>query len=125
MLERVPVRVGRIYARRLKTEYEKRVFLRAIRERNRKAVLLKKKKVFEQKGKLECEICGFDFEKIYGELGNQFCECHHTVPVSELGGVRSTKLSDLAIVCANCHRIIHRSRPMIAIEDLKKVVKSK
>jgi predicted HNH restriction endonuclease len=29
-------------------------------------------------------MCGFDFKDKYGELGEGFAECHHTIPVSEL-----------------------------------------
>ena len=31
----------------------------------------------------KCAVCGFDFEKIYGQLGKNFIEVHHMVPVSE------------------------------------------
>ena len=48
---------------------------------------------------LECEVCGFDFEVTYGELGKNFAECHHKVPVAKLTPKSKTKLSDLAIVC--------------------------
>jgi 5-methylcytosine-specific restriction protein A len=32
-------------------------------------------------------------------------------------GVRKTPLHDLAILCANCHRMIHRTHPMISVEE--------
>ena len=69
--------------------------------------------------KLECEVCGFDFKEKYGELGEGFAECHHTIPVSKLKKQQRTKLTDLAILCANCHRMIHRSKPMLTIDKLK------
>ena len=85
------------------TELHKRI------ERNPKVVLRKKKKVLQETGKLECEVCGFDFVKKYGEeLGYGFAECHHIFPVSKLTEEHKTKLSELAIVCANCHRMLHR-----------------
>jgi 5-methylcytosine-specific restriction protein A len=93
------------------------------KERNPKVVLRKKKKVLQERGKLECEVCGFDFVKIYGQLGYGFSECHHTVPVSELTEGHKTKLSDMVIVCANCHRMLHKSRPLISIGELRAVVK--
>ena len=70
-------------------------------------------------GKLSCEVCGFDFKARYGDLGEGYAECHHTIPVSQLKKQQKTKLSDLSILCANCHRMIHRSRPMLSIEQLK------
>ena len=89
------------------------------RERSPKLVKRKKAAVLKERGRLDCEVCGFDFAKVYGELGRGFAECHHTVPLAELGTARRTKLSDLSIVCANCHRMIHRSKPMLRPSELQ------
>jgi 5-methylcytosine-specific restriction protein A len=94
------------------------------KERNRKAIEQKKRKVLAEIGKLACEACDFDFALMYGNLGYGFAECHHTVPVSELGESHKTRLTDLAIVCANCHRMIHKSRPMMSIEQLRNLIES-
>ena len=93
-----------------------------VRERNPSVVRKKKKEVLDKKGKLECEACGFDFFSVYGDLGYGFAECHHTVPVSELGENQRTKFSDLVILCANCHRMIHKSKPMLSINGLKDIL---
>lgn len=93
------------------------------KERNKSAVWRKKKKVYEDTGFLACEACGFDFENIYGKLGEGYAECHHKIPISELGSIRITRVSDLAIVCSNCHRMIHKSKPMLTIEALRKIIK--
>ncbi len=82
--------------------------LHKLRERNKKIVLKKKSESLKKYGKLECEICNFDFNKQYGEVGYGFIECHHRVPLSELTSASETKLKDLALVCANCHRMLHR-----------------
>jgi 5-methylcytosine-specific restriction protein A len=68
-------------------------------------------------------VCDFDFARVYGELGVGFAECHHLVPLAELPGVRRTRLTDLAIVCANCHRMLHRTRPTIAILELRTLMR--
>ena len=94
------------------------------RERNTRAVSRKKQSVLEKFGRLECEACGFDFEQVYGELGDGFAECHHIRPLAELPFRRETKLGDLAIVCSNCHRMLHRSRPVPSVESLKRLVTS-
>jgi len=44
-------------------------------------------------------------------------------PLSELETESETDLEDLAIVCANCHRIIHTENPPILISVLKDMVK--
>ncbi len=74
------------------------------------------------KKKLQCEVCGFDFEKSYGKLGAGFIEVHHKKPVSE--GVHMTDLNnDLVMLCSNCHRMIHRGVDhMITVEELKGVI---
>lgn len=92
------------------------------RERNRKAVARKKQKVLEETGKLECEACGFDFRSVYGPLGEGYAECHHIVPISELPGRKSVQLSDLAILCANCHRMIHRTRPLLGVAEFRDLI---
>jgi 5-methylcytosine-specific restriction enzyme A len=93
-----------------------------VRERNRKLVA-KTKEVALKKGKLSCGICGFDFYKTYGELGRGFIECHHTVPVSEYAKVKGTKLKDLALVCSNCHRMLHRRRPWLLVPELSELIR--
>jgi 5-methylcytosine-specific restriction protein A len=97
--------------------------LHKIRERSPSVIKKKKADVLKKTGKLECEACGFDFHKFYGDIGQGVAECHHTRPVSELKKGDKTKLSDLSILCANCHRIIHKSKPMFSVKQLRKEIK--
>jgi 5-methylcytosine-specific restriction protein A len=92
------------------------------RERNPTLVRKKKDAARATSGKLECEVCGFDFEQRYGSLGAGFAECHHTVALSKLGTVTRTRLTDLVLVCSNCHRMLHRSRPMLSIQGLRTIL---
>ncbi|WP_175408524.1 HNH endonuclease [Streptomyces sp. TRM64462] len=57
---------------------------------------------------LRCEVCAFDFGKAYGPLGSGYVEVHHRLPL-HVSGPRETRLEDLAFLCANCHRMCHRS----------------
>src|SRR5262249_53241181 len=83
-------------------------------------VRLKKAQARQQPGGLACEACSFDFAAVYGELGEGFAECHHRLPFSQLKATTYTRLEDLAIVCANCHRILHRRRGWdLRVEDLR------
>ena len=93
------------------------------RERNRKLVASKKASVLKKHGKLACEGCDFDFERRYGERGRGFAECHHVKPVSTLEPGQRTRLDDLAIVCANCHRMIHAKAPWLPMEELRGIVR--
>jgi 5-methylcytosine-specific restriction protein A len=92
------------------------------RERNRKLVVAKIEQRLAKEGRLACDVCGFDFLRFYGEVGRGFAECHHIVPLAEAAFARMTRLVDLAIVCANCHRMLHRGRPAVTIEDLKSLI---
>ncbi len=73
-------------------------------------------------GFLACEVCDFNFEDKYKSLGRGFAECHHRKPLSELTQENKIQLKDLAIVCANCHRMLHRTRPLKTVEELKKMI---
>ncbi len=103
---------------------ESRVVMRVhkARERDPNLIARKKTSVLRALGKLACEVCAFDFLVSYGERGDGFIECHHTKPVSELKPGQKTKLSDLALVCSNCHRMIHRRAPMISIDELRRML---
>lgn len=89
------------------------------RERNARLVAKKKRQVLQSTGTLACEVCAFDFAKFYGEIGQGFAECHHNRPLSELRTTDRTRLADLSVVCANCHRILHRVRPWLAVQQLR------
>lgn len=66
-----------------------------------------------------CFVCNFNFEKFYGEIGKNFIEVHHLIPISK----RQTEyqinpIKDLRPVCSNCHRMLHRTRTSISIQEL-------
>ncbi|TXE14896.1 HNH endonuclease [Psychroserpens burtonensis] len=93
------------------------------RERNSKVVKLAKTQFKNTHGKLFCEVCKLDFEEKYGELGTDFIEAHHTIPVSEMKAEHKTKIEDFAMLCANCHRMVHKKRPWLNINELKEILK--
>jgi len=96
------------------------------RERSARAVREKKRHVQGRTGRLCCEACEFDFAVMYGTLGEGFAECHHRTPLAALSPDSKTQLSDLAIVCANCHRILHKSRPtMMSVEELRALLEAR
>jgi len=97
--------------------------LHKLRERDSKINKKKKELYFKEYGKLDCEACGFDFFKTYGNIGEGFIEAHHRIPLSKINGESKTKLEDLALVCSNCHRMIHRKIDTISIKELKKQLK--
>jgi len=97
--------------------------LHRYRERSQKVVREKKRSFQKKHGALFCEACGFNFETCYGERGANFIECHHTVPVSMMEAGAKTKLKDLALLCANCHRMVHAKRPWLTLVELRTLLK--
>jgi Zn finger protein HypA/HybF involved in hydrogenase expression len=65
------------------------------------------------------EACSFDSKDKYGELGEGFAECHHTILVFRLKDNQKTTLSDLSILCANCHGMIHQGNQCFWFLNLK------
>jgi len=104
-------------------EGRKRLVQHARLEQVRNSALVREaKRLFKRKhGKLFCEVCDFDFEIKYGQRGKDYIEAHHKTPISELKGPVELTVSDLAMVCSNCHRMLHRP-PWIAIDELKAIV---
>lgn len=97
--------------------------LHKLKERSSKVTELAKHRAKERFGKLVCEVCKFDFAEYYGELGVDFIEAHHTIPVSELEENHVTRIEEIALVCCNCHQMLHRRRPWLNINELKKILK--
>jgi 5-methylcytosine-specific restriction protein A len=59
-----------------------------------------------------CQACGLDFAFRYGEIGKGYIEAHHLKPISTLeegAAVKYEVAKDFAVLCANCHRMIHRT----------------
>jgi 5-methylcytosine-specific restriction enzyme A len=91
------------------------------RERNSK-LITKAKNIALVRNKFYCEICGFSFPETYGTLGKGYIECHHTLPLSEYKSISPTSIQDIALVCSNCHRMLHRRRPWLKIEEMKRII---
>jgi len=87
-------------------------------ERDPKLVAEKRKSAAAT-GDLACEVCGFDFKAAYGDLGERYIEVHHTKPVHTLLIGSKTKLKDLALLCANCHRMAHRKRQPLSLDAVR------
>lgn len=69
---------------------------------------------------LDCCVCGFSFEDVYGDLGNGFIHVHHLETVSSRGGEYTINPEDdLRPVCANCHAMLHRKDPPLTVEELR------
>jgi predicted restriction endonuclease len=95
---------------RLTNYYERKIKLRS------KAILIHGYK---------CMACGFDFEEAYGNHGSKFIEVHHLKPVSSFKEDSVDPKTEMAVVCSNCHRMIHRKKDqLLSLEELKKIIRS-
>ncbi len=99
--------------------------LHRTRERNPAVVKRAKEKGLKTDPLLRCQICGFSFVETYGKLGMGFIEAHHTLPLSELSKETETKVEDIALVCSNCHKMLHKRRPWLQIDELKQIIELK
>lgn len=93
------------------------------RERNKKVIDKAKALAIKRDGKLACTICDFDFANTYGPLGEGFIEGHHTKPLADAVGEVKTKVEDIALVCSNCHRMLHRRKDWLHADELKSLIK--
>lgn len=72
----------------------------------------------------KCNICGFDFQKVYGPLGKDTIEVHHIIPVSKCGkDYVINPINDLIPVCSNCHTMLHKKNPPLLPEELKEIMR--
>ena len=99
---------------------EKRQYVRHSRiERNTSA----SKKVKKILGNT-CMGCGFNFKRIYGERGENYIEAHHLTPLHMLPEGKAVSMDpekDFAVLCANCHRMVHTKKPMLTMEELREM----
>lgn len=94
--------------------------IHAYKERDRKLAASAKKyykSIFG--GKLHCVACDLDPEELYDQLGDRCIESHHKTPIEELQPDSITRVGDLVMVCASCHRVIHSRKPCLTVEEVR------
>ena len=70
-----------------------------------------------------CNICKFNFEKSFGEIGKNFIHVHHIKPLSEINQeYKVNPVKDLIPVCPNCHAMLHKKVPAYSLEELKDII---
>lgn len=74
----------------------------------------------------KCKVCGFDFERFYGQIGIGFIEIHHVELIARLlAGTILDPATDLVPLCSNCHSMAHK-RPQVpyTVEELKAIIEA-
>jgi hypothetical protein len=105
-------------------EGAERVFLKLHKTKERNpGIIAQAKSRAREEGRFFCEVCEFNFETRFPVLGNGFIECHHKLPIAS-GGIRQTRVDHLALVCSNCHRMLHRKMngAYLSVDQLKDMV---
>lgn len=75
----------------------------------------------------KCQACGMDFSLRYGPMGAGYIEAHHLRPISSLNEGQALEYEiakDFAVLCANCHRMIHRMKDPSDLKGLRKIIRS-
>lgn len=102
----------------LEADEGRELFVQHLRRERDRALRASKLSAVRAEGRpIACEVCGFDFAATYGALGEGYIEVHHRLPLHASGPVK-TRLEELALLCSNCHRMIHRARPWLRPEEL-------
>jgi hypothetical protein len=86
--------------------------------RRERLAYFRDQKLHESIKPYRCEACEMAFEERYGEIGKDFIEVHHKTAIAT--GTRETEVEDLALLCSNCHRMIHKTDNISDIEEFKK-----
>lgn len=72
-----------------------------------------------------CIVCGLSFDERYGELGQGFIHVHHLIPLAAVSGTYEVDpVIDLRPVCPNCHAMLHRKDPPLAIDELRALLRA-
>ena len=83
---------------------------------------------YTKDGTVVCEVCGFDFYKVYGDIGRGYIEIHHQKPIyqyedTDFSVLITEALNNLIPLCANCHRMVHRKRGRpYSIQELREIL---
>jgi len=65
------------------------------------------------------------FKEVYGEIGEKYIIAHHVNPIGGRKRASKTTLDDIALVCTNCHDMLHRKDPSMSINELRSRIKSR
>lgn len=84
----------------------------------------KNRDIAVEKHSYTCKACGFNFEKKYGQIGANYIHVHHIKPISEQKEkIKINPETDLIVLCANCHSMIHRNKHYtLSVDELKNII---
>ncbi len=105
-------------------EFEEGRLLTSIHQKRERSQQLRKQ-VFAARRNgvgIFCDACSTTAGEVAADLRNAIFEVHHLLPISASGS-RKTKISDTALLCANCHRLTHKAislrKEWLSIEQIR------
>ena len=110
--EDIAGREGRLLVRIHTYKERDRQFVRKVRDYYR----------LQGDGRLTCQACGATPSDTYGGAGEPAMEAHHIVPIEELQPDSEVRIEDMAMLCANRHRVVHSRKPCFTIEEMRELV---
>lgn len=119
ILSQIPLSLEEIEEKKpaQRTEGKRRLQTHYRRERSPTLRKCKIERMIKEHGALICECCGTKAETYQKLRRQRIFEVHHKKPLSD--GLTINGIDDLALLCANCHRGIHASDPLMSVEDFK------
>lgn len=71
-----------------------------------------------------CKVCRVNYSALLDGRGVRVLQVHHRKQLAATDRPQLTKLSDLAVVCANCHLLIHMdSKKALSVEKLRAMMR--
>ena len=84
-----------------------------------------RKKCIEHHG-VRCLSCSFDFQEVYGPIGEGFIHIHHIVPLEDITEAYTVDpINDLIPLCPNCHAMAHKRKPPYNLFELQSFIREK
>ncbi|WP_438997784.1 HNH endonuclease [Candidatus Puniceispirillum sp.] len=103
-------------------EGKKKLVSHYVRERSSKLRKCKLQKVIKEHGHLKCECCDTTGDTYLPEIRKRVFEVHHKIPLADIDTKIEMTVDDLALLCANCHRAIHATNPLLSVEEFKNIL---
>ncbi|TAY14769.1 hypothetical protein [Rhizobium leguminosarum] len=88
---------------------------------------LRKRLLSKLRGReLRCEMCDVSPPPLDREFQESRYEAHHRIPLSEAEHERESRVADMALLCACCHRTLHKMisqyRRWVSVDEGRRLV---
>lgn len=88
------------------------------RKRNRKLIEVRKRE-----SDYRCQVCHLRFDALYGKIGREFIIAHHVELLAGKSRPSRTTLADIALLCPNCHAMVHKRVPPFRLTELRRMLR--